>query len=88
MSGIVIIEKIVEIVTSSDDSTALPPYLTANKPSDVAVGRASISVQTWTTSGGKPNNVSIPQVAKGPTMSCVIAVIARRHFFNTLSIFD
>jgi len=40
MLGIVTIEKIVEIVTSSEDSAALPPYLTAKRPSEVAVGRA------------------------------------------------
>ena len=40
MRGIVKIEKIVEIVTSSEDSVALPPYLMAKSPSEVAVGRA------------------------------------------------
>lgn len=40
MSGKVATEKTVEMVTSSEDSDSLPPYLTAKRPSEVAVGRA------------------------------------------------
>lgn len=41
MSGIVPIDSKVEIVTSSEDSTVLPPlYLAAKRPRLVAVGKA------------------------------------------------
>ena len=40
MRGMVATERMVEMVTSSEDSILLPPYLVAKRPSEVAVGRA------------------------------------------------
>ena len=40
IKGIVMTEKMVEMVTSSEASMLLPPYLVAKRPSEVAVGRA------------------------------------------------
>ena len=38
--GKVAIDNIVEIVTSSEASMLLPPYLVAKRPREVAVGKA------------------------------------------------
>ena len=80
MRGMVATERRVEIVTSSEDSMLLPPYLVAKSPSEVAVGRAWMRVQTWITSVGKWRAVSRPQVVSGPRMSCTSATTIRRHF--------
>lgn len=52
-------EKMVEMVTSSEDSMLLPPYLVAKRPREVAVGRAWMRVQTMMTSIGNRSQVSM-----------------------------
>ena len=80
MSGREPIERIVEIVTSSEASTSSPPYLVAKRPRLVAVGRASIKVQTLITASGKPRDFSKKKVATGPMMSWTAAGMMSRHF--------
>ena len=69
MTGRVATDKTVEIVTSSDASILLPPYWVAKSPSEVAVGKACIKVQTLITSAGNLSKVNKRKVAIGPTIS-------------------
>ncbi len=79
MSGIVATDKTVEMVTSSEDSILLPPYLVAKRPSEVAVGRAWMRVQTLMTSLGKFSTVSPQNVIRGPRISWDKATTTSRH---------
>ena len=86
--GSVTIESRVDMVTSSEDSVSLPPYLAAKSPRLVAVGNAWINVQTTTTSDGNPRPNKMKWVMIGETVNWIAATINRRQRLRSLMILD
>ena len=79
MRGRVKTEQSVEMTTSSEDSSMRPPYFSAKRPSEVAVGRAWMRVQMMTTSLGKPVSLSKKKVRTGARRSWMSEMTSNRQ---------